>query len=97
MALPVAPTQFGLTPELSTATGHRTAKETTDLPGPFDREVGRVTSMYLWGHGRPELTEAARRRTRYYQDLVECCCPVVEWNDYGALWNAVLQRGRVAP
>ncbi len=37
------------------------------------------------------------RRTRYYQDLVEYRCPVVEWEDYEALWNAVLQHGRVAP
>lgn len=37
------------------------------------------------------------KRTRYYQDLVEYRCPVVEWEDYGALWNAVLQHGRVAP
>ncbi len=35
--------------------------ETIDLPGPFDREVGRVTSAYLWGRSRPELTDAARR------------------------------------
>ncbi len=37
------------------------------------------------------------RRTRYYQDLVEYRCPVVEWEDYQALWTSALQHGRVAP
>jgi hypothetical protein len=37
------------------------------------------------------------RRTRYYQDLVEYRCRVVEWEDYHALWNTALQHGRVAP
>ena len=54
LALPGATTQFGLPPGLSTATGHRTAMEAIGLPGPFDREAGRVASMYLWGQGRPE-------------------------------------------
>ena len=61
MALPVDPTQLGATPGLSEPTGYRMTTDAIVLRGPLDREVGRVTSMYRWGRGRPERTDAARR------------------------------------
>ena len=41
-----------------------------------------------------ESTELGRR-THYYEDLVAYRCPVIEWEDYSVLFNAVLRHGRI--